>query len=108
MAAHPIDPFATWIMERESDSKPWIFRGMAPRSKGCSERSGESSIMNSKATAKPLAMRWHLVFRFRAYCPGGGCQSSTLFPSGSMTQPNFPYSESSVFSRTLQPSSRSD
>ena len=44
----------------------------------------------------------------RPYCPGGGCQSSTLLPSGSMTQPNFPYSESSVFSRTLHPSSRSD
>lgn len=42
----------------------------------------------------------------KAYCPGGGCQSSTLFPSGSMTQPNLPYSESSVLSTTLQPSSR--
>src|SRR5258707_43109 len=41
------------------------------------------------------------------YCPAGGCQSSTLLPSGSMTHPNFPYSESSVFSRTSQPSSRS-
>jgi len=38
---------------------------------------------------------------------GGACQSSTLFPSGSITQPNFPYSESSVFSRTWHPSSRS-
>lgn len=38
--------------------------------------------------------------------PAGGCQSSTLFPSGSMTQANFPYSESSILSRTLQPSSR--
>src|SRR5688572_13993778 len=48
--------------------------------------------------------------RAEADCPGhwpaGGCQSSTLFPSGSMTQPNFPYSESSIFSRTLHPSSR--
>ena len=42
-----------------------------------------------------------------AHCPGGGCQSSILFPSGSITQPNFPYSESSVFSSTSQPSSRS-
>ena len=41
------------------------------------------------------------------YCPAGGCQSSTLLPSGSMTHPNFPYSESSVFSSTSQPSSRS-
>src|SRR6185295_14541913 len=45
-----------------------------------------------------------------ADCPGhspaGGCQSSTLFPSGSMTWANFPYSESWIFSRTLQPSSR--
>lgn len=40
------------------------------------------------------------------YCPAGGCQSSTLLPSGSNTQPNFPYSESSVFSSTWQPSSR--
>src|SRR5688572_3214079 len=38
--------------------------------------------------------------------PGGGCQSSILLPSGSMTQPNLPYSESSVLSRTLQPSAR--
>src|SRR5688572_24502479 len=37
--------------------------------------------------------------------PWGGCHSSTLFPSGSMTQANFPYSESSIFSSTLQPSS---
>src|SRR6185369_5802484 len=41
------------------------------------------------------------------HCPAGGCQSSTLLPSGSMTHPNFPYSESSVFSSTSQPSSRS-
>src|ERR1700686_644647 len=41
------------------------------------------------------------------HCPSGGCQSSILLPSGSMTQPNLPYSESSVFSSTLQPSSRS-
>ena len=42
------------------------------------------------------------------YCPAGGCQSSILLPSGSMTHPNFPYSESSVvFSSTSQPSSRS-
>jgi hypothetical protein len=38
--------------------------------------------------------------------PAGGCQSSSLFPSGSMTQANFPYSDSSIFSSTLQPSSR--
>ena len=43
----------------------------------------------------------------KLHCPCGGCQSSTLLPSGSMTHPNFPYSESSVFSSTLQPSSRS-
>jgi len=41
------------------------------------------------------------------HCPAGGCQSSTLLPSGSMTHPNLPYSESSVLSSTLQPSSRS-
>ena len=41
------------------------------------------------------------------HCPAGGCQSSILLPSGSMTHPNFPYSESSVFSSTSQPSSRS-
>jgi hypothetical protein len=28
--------------------------------------------------------------RHGTHCPGGGCQSSTLLPSGSMTQPNFP------------------
>src|SRR4051812_15945868 len=36
-----------------------------------------------------------------------GCHSSTLFPSGSMTHANLPYSESSIFSRTLHPSSLS-
>ena len=40
------------------------------------------------------------------YWPAGGCHSSTLFPSGSITQANFPYSDSSIFSSTLQPSSR--
>src|SRR5690348_4404879 len=40
-----------------------------------------------------------------AYWPSGGCHSSTLFPSGSMTQANLPYSDSSIFSSTLQPSS---
>src|ERR1039458_7296511 len=30
------------------------------------------------------------------YWPAGGCHSSTLFPSGSMTQANFPYSDSSI------------
>ena len=39
------------------------------------------------------------------YAGLAGSQSSTLFPSGSMTQANFPYSESSIFSSTLQPSS---
>ena len=41
------------------------------------------------------------------YCPSGGCHNSTLFPSGSITHPNLPKSESSVLSRTSQPSSRS-
>lgn len=41
----------------------------------------------------------------RTHCPTGGCQSSTLFPSGSITQANFPNSESSILSSTLQPSS---
>ena len=38
-----------------------------------------------------------------------GCirRTATVQPSGSMTHPNFPYSESSVFSSTSQPSSRS-
>ncbi len=36
-----------------------------------------------------------------------GCHSSTLFPSGSMTQANLPYSESSILSSTLQPSALS-
>src|SRR6185437_16128983 len=44
--------------------------------------------------------------RENVHCPAGGCQSSTLLPSGSMTHPNFPYSESSVFSSTLQPSAQ--
>ena len=40
------------------------------------------------------------------YWPAGGCHSSTLLPSGSMTQANFPYSDSSIFSATLHSSSR--
>jgi len=40
------------------------------------------------------------------YCPGGGCHSSILLPSGSSTQPNLPYSDSSLLPTTLQPSAR--
>jgi hypothetical protein len=69
---------------------------------GAPRRSRCSPGLSPRA-ARPL-------IRAEADCPGhwpaGGCQSSTLFPSGSMTQANFPYSESSIFSRTLQPSSR--
>lgn len=36
----------------------------------------------------------------------GGSHNSTLLPSGSMTQPNFPKSDSSTLSSTLQTSSR--
>lgn len=36
-----------------------------------------------------------------------GCHNSTLFPSGSITQPNLPCSELWVSSSTLQPSARS-
>ena len=39
---------------------------------------------------------------------GSGSHSSTLFPSGSMTQANFPYSDSSIFSSTSQRSSFND
>jgi len=56
---------------------------------------------------RPVRRRLHCLLVPRCYCPAGGCQSSTLFPSGSTTHPNFPYSESSAFSRTLQPSFRS-
>jgi hypothetical protein len=64
---------------------------------------------SSNAEESSLRCAWlgGLAFGYGTHCPGGGCQSSTLLPSGSMTQPNFPYSESSVFSRTLHPSSRS-
>jgi hypothetical protein len=41
------------------------------------------------------------------YWPSGGCHSSTLLPSGSMTQPNLPNSDSSVLSKTSHPSARS-
>ena len=41
------------------------------------------------------------------HCPSGGSHNSTLLPSGSTTQPNFPYSDSSVLSTTAQPSARS-
>ncbi len=43
---------------------------------------------------------------YTGHWPAGGCQSSVLFPSGSMTQANFPYSDSLILSRTVQPSSR--
>ena len=74
----------------------------------------QQSAHYDKATRIETARHEHVrpprmvAGRGRPHCPGGGCQSSTLLPSGSMTQPNFPYSESSVFSRTSQPSSRSD
>ena len=44
--------------------------------------------------------------RAPVYCPSGGCQSSTLLPSGSTTQPNLPNSDSSTLSCTSQPSLR--
>ena len=43
----------------------------------------------------------------RVYLPGGGSQSSTLLPSESQHQPNFPFSSSMVSSSTRTPSSRS-
>jgi hypothetical protein len=55
--------------------------------------------------SKSWSARSRSSSRGRPHWPGGGCHSSTLFPSGSMTQANFPYSESSIFSSTLQPSS---
>jgi hypothetical protein len=61
----------------------------------------------SRSAADSIDIGVRVLQRPRGHCPGGGCQSSTLLPSGSMTQPNFPYSESSVFSRTSQPSCRS-
>jgi transposase len=45
------------------------------------------------------------VSKEHAHWPSGGCHSSTLFPSGSITQANLPYSDSSICSSTLQPSS---
>lgn len=68
----------------------------------------EPQTKTCRALSAPPARRRRLAFRHEAHCPGGGCQSSTLFPSGSITQPNFPYSESSAFFRTLHPSSRSN
>ena len=41
-----------------------------------------------------------------AHWPAGGCHSSSLFPSESRTQPNLPYSDSSIFSSTCTPSAR--
>lgn len=57
--------------------------------------------------SEEAALIRHAKYKILGYWPTGGCQSSTLFPSGSMTHPNLPYSDSSVFSRTLQPSFRS-
>jgi len=64
-------------------------------------RRPKAGVLDGKIRRRPLMTRPEI------HCPAGGCQSSTLLPSGSMTQPNFPYSESSTFSSTLHPSSRS-
>jgi RIO kinase 1 len=76
----------------------------------CDSMKGLTFDLSGPPKAGPLeggVRRRILADQTRAHWPSGGCQSSTLFPSGSMTQPNLPYSESSVFSSTLQPSSRS-
>ena len=67
-------------------------------------RSGTPASPPGGATARPASAG--AVSATDGYCPAGGSQSSTLLPSGSMTQANLPYSDSSIFSRTLQPSSR--
>jgi hypothetical protein len=59
-----------------------------------------------RAAPQPRS-RGHTQRDKRAQDPSGGSQSSTLRPSGSMTQPNLPYSDSSVLSSTWQPSARS-
>lgn len=41
-----------------------------------------------------------------AHPPAGGSHSSALLPSGSITQPNLPNSDSSTLSTTSQPSLR--
>ena len=67
------------------------------------------SLFQIAAQGKTLVAlsRLQQIFAAQPYCSAGGCQSSILLPSGSMTHPNFPNSESSVFSSTSQPSSRS-
>jgi hypothetical protein len=45
--------------------------------------------------------------RTPGHCPAGGCQSSSLLPSGSTTQAKRPYSESCTSGRTSTPSARS-
>lgn len=60
----------------------------------------------SNAGEPPLLTASHRKFG-RVYFPAGGCHNSILLPSGSMTQPNFPKSDSSTLSSTWQPSSRS-
>src|SRR5262245_7125892 len=68
---------------------------------------GEQSGVVNLAWNKSRIVDVHITSLAACYLPGGGCQSSTLFPSGSSTQPNFPYSDSSTFSMTLQPSALS-
>jgi len=83
---------------------PGIPKGPGQRSLGPGTGAGQAP---EKAGACQGAKRTSIAQR-ACHCPTGGCHSSTLLPSGSRTQPNFPYSESSVFSSTLHPSSRSD
>ena len=56
----------------------------------------------------PMLRTWIAYHRGSpaGYWPAGGCQSSSLLPSGSMTQPNLPYSDSSTLSTTSTPSAR--
>ena len=73
-----------------------ILRWLEDRSK---DIYGDYEVSEARPTVRKAASP------FSAHWPCGGCHSSTLFPSGSMTQANFPYSDSSIFSSTLQPSS---
>lgn len=79
-----------------SSIQPCVIRRTCAATSLPKARPVQRGVQRRLVHARPYGTHW----------PSGGCQSSTLLPSGSMTQPNLPYSESSVFSRTSQPSLR--
>jgi len=58
-----------------------------------------------RAGAREHSLSSRMLRGIQTHAELGGSHNSTLFPSGSITQANFPNSDSSIFSSTWQPSS---